>query len=158
MVDAIVSVRMPSSLVQRLKELTAENHFLDVSEELRSVIKVKTRQYSQKLTDKTQEPTKETAHIPHFYYNFYVYQYATSFTASAAISELVLAGDKDATRRYIELLKSGGSDYPIELLKKAGVDMTTSLPFELTMRKMNFVMDEMEKILARMSMDGSTGR
>ncbi len=91
----------------------------------------------------------EWAHIPHFYYNFYVYQYATSFTASAAISELVLAGDKDATRRYIELLKSGGSDYPIELLKKAGVDMTTSVPFELTMRKMNRVMDEMEKIVAR---------
>jgi oligoendopeptidase F len=49
----------------------------------------------------------------------------------------------------MQLLSSGGSDYPIELLKKAGVDMTTSLPFELTMKKMNRVMDEMEEILAR---------
>ena len=85
--------------------------------------------------------------IPHFYYNFYVYQYATSFTASAALSERTLAGDKDATKKYIEFLSAGGSDYPIELLKKAGVDMTTSEPFDLTMKKMNRVMDEMEKIL-----------
>lgn len=92
----------------------------------------------------------EWAYIPHFYYNFYVYQYATSFTASAALSEQVLARDPAATKRYIEFLSSGGSDYPINLLKKAGVDMTTSTPFELTMKKMNRVMDEMEKILERM--------
>ncbi len=92
----------------------------------------------------------EWAHIPHFYYNFYVYQYATSYTASAALSEQVLAGDTEATKRYMQLLSSGGSDYPIELLKKAGVDMTTSLPFELTMKKMNRVMDEMEEIVRRM--------
>jgi oligoendopeptidase F len=91
----------------------------------------------------------EWAHIPHFYYRFYVYQYATSFTASVALSEQVLAGDKEATRRYLDLLSAGGSDYPIELLKKAGVDMTTSYPFELTIKKMNRVMDEIESILAR---------
>jgi oligoendopeptidase F len=89
----------------------------------------------------------EWANIPHFYYNFYVFQYATSFTASSAISEEVLAGDKTARDRYLTLLKSGGSDYPINLLKKAGVDMTTSQPLELTMKKMNRIMDEMEKIL-----------
>jgi oligoendopeptidase F len=92
----------------------------------------------------------EWAHIPHFYYNFYVYQYATSFTASAALSEQVLAGDRDVTKRYIQLLSAGGSDYPIELLKKAGVDMTTSAPFELTMKRMNRVMDELERILDSM--------
>jgi len=91
----------------------------------------------------------EWANVPHFYYNFYVYQYATSFTASSALSEEVLAGDKEATARYLELLKSGGCDYPIALLKKAGVDMTTAQPFELTMKKMNRAMDEMEKILDR---------
>ncbi len=85
--------------------------------------------------------------IPHFYYNFYVYQYATAFTASAAISEQVLSGDQAATKRFIQFLSSGSTDYPINLLKKAGVDMTTSEPFELTMKKMNRVMDEMEKIL-----------
>ena len=91
----------------------------------------------------------EWAYIPHFYYNFYVYQYATSFTASAALSEQVLAGDKAATKRFLEFLCSGSSHYPISLLKKAGVDMTTSGPFDLTMKKMNRVMNEMEKILER---------
>jgi oligoendopeptidase F len=92
----------------------------------------------------------EWTFIPHFYYNFYVFQYATSFTASQALSEGVLAGDKAATKRYLDFLSAGGSDYPVELLKKAGVDMTTSQPFELTMKKLNRVMDEMEKILTRM--------
>jgi oligoendopeptidase F len=85
--------------------------------------------------------------IPHFYYNFYVYQYATAFTASAALSERTLAGDRQSTQKYLRFLSSGGSDYPIDLLKKAGVDMTTSEPFDLTMKKMNRVMDEMEKLL-----------
>ena len=93
------------------------------------------------------EIKSEWAYIPHFYYNFYVFQYATSLTASGALSEEVLAGDREATKRYIQLLKSGGADYPIELLRKAGIDMTTSAPFELTMKKMNRVMDEVEKIL-----------
>lgn len=92
----------------------------------------------------------EWALVPHFYYNFYVFQYATSFTASAALSEQVLAGDQAATRRYLEFLSAGGSDYPIILLKNAGVDMTTSKPFEFTMAKMNRVMDEIEEILAKM--------
>lgn len=91
----------------------------------------------------------EWAHIPHFYYHFYVYQYATSFTASAALSEQVLAGDTEATARYMRLLAAGGSDYPIALLKNAGVDMTTAHPFELTMKKMNRVMTEIEAILAK---------
>jgi oligoendopeptidase F len=93
------------------------------------------------------EIKSEWSFIPHFYYNFYVYQYATAFTASAALSEQVLAGDKAATKRYLDFLSAGGSDYAIDLLKKAGVDMTTSQPLELTMKKMNRVMDEMEKIL-----------
>jgi oligoendopeptidase F len=93
------------------------------------------------------EVKAEWAHIPHFYYNFYVFQYATSFTASSALSEEVMAGDVHATQKYLELLKSGGADYPIALLKKAGVDMTTAQPLALTMQKMNRVMDEMEKIL-----------
>jgi oligoendopeptidase F len=93
----------------------------------------------------------EWANIPHFYYNFYVYQYATSFMASVAVSEMILSGDKIATEHYLELLSSGGSDYPINLLRRAGVDMTTAGPFELTMKKMNRVMDEIEQILSRLS-------
>jgi oligoendopeptidase F len=89
----------------------------------------------------------EWMYIPHFYYNFYVYQYATAYTASAALSERTLAGDEATTKKYIDFLSAGGSDYPIPLLKIAGVDMTTSEPFNLTMKKMNRVMDEIEKIL-----------
>jgi oligoendopeptidase F len=89
----------------------------------------------------------EWAYIPHFYYNYYVYQYSTSFTASIALAEKVMSGDKEALKRYIDFLSSGGSDYPIELLKKAGVDMTTAEPLEKTIASMNKVMDEIEKIL-----------
>ncbi len=94
----------------------------------------------------------EWTYIPHFYYNFYVYQYATSFTAAAALSEKALAGDAGATARYLELLSAGGSDYPMELLKKAGVDMATAQPLNATMIQLNRVMDEMEKIASRLGL------
>jgi oligoendopeptidase F len=91
----------------------------------------------------------EWAYIPHFYRAFYVFQYATSFTASSALAEKVLAGDPASTKKYLTFLSSGGSKYPIDLLKDAGVDMTTDEPLELTMKAMNRVMDEMEKLLAK---------
>ena len=90
----------------------------------------------------------EWSFVPHFYRDFYVFQYATSFTAAEALSAKVLSGDKDATKRYLTFISSGGSDYPVNLLKTAGVDMTTDEPLDLTIRKMNAVMDEMEKLLA----------
>jgi oligoendopeptidase F len=62
----------------------------------------------------------------------------------------VLAGDTAARDRYLQFLSAGGSDYPIALLKKAGVDMTTEEPLDLTIRKMDRVMDEMEQLLAKM--------
>jgi oligoendopeptidase F len=88
----------------------------------------------------------EWSYIPHFYYNFYVFQYATSFCASSAICERVLAGDDGAMWRYIDLLSAGGSDYPIELLKRAGVDMGTTGPVEAAVAKMDRIMDEMERL------------
>ena len=91
----------------------------------------------------------EWAYIPHFYYNFYVYQYATSFTASTALAEKVLNKEKGAVKKYIEFLSAGGSDYPIELLKSAGVDMTTAEPFDKTMAAMNRAMDRIEEILEK---------
>jgi oligoendopeptidase F len=78
-----------------------------------------------------------------------VFQYATSFTAAEALSQRVLAGDTTATGRYLTFLAAGGSKYPIDLLADAGVDMTADEPLELTVRKMNRVMDEMEQILTR---------
>jgi oligoendopeptidase F len=95
----------------------------------------------------------EWAFIPHFYYNFYVYQYATSMIAATslarAIREDAAKGKTGARDRYLTLLKSGGSKYPVDLLQAAGVDPTTSAPFDAAMVEMNRVMDEMEAILAR---------
>jgi oligoendopeptidase F len=91
----------------------------------------------------------EWSFIPHFYRDFYVFQYATSFTASSALAEKVMAGDEAAKKRYLAFLSAGGSKYPIDLLKDAGVDMTTDEPLDLTIKKMNRVIDEMEKLLAK---------
>jgi oligoendopeptidase F len=91
----------------------------------------------------------EWSYIPHFYRDFYVFQYATSFTASLALAEKVKTGDPGATRRYLTFLSAGGSKYPVDLLRDAGVDMTTDEPLELTVQVMNRVMDEMDALLAK---------
>jgi oligoendopeptidase F len=92
----------------------------------------------------------EWAYIPHFYYNFYVFQYSTSFMAAQALAEKMLSGDSKMVDQYLAFLSSGGSEYAIPTLKKVGIDMTTDEPFTLAMKKMNAVMDEMEKILDEM--------
>jgi oligoendopeptidase F len=89
----------------------------------------------------------EWAFIPHFYNSFYVYQYSTSFTASITLAEKVKSGDREALKKYITFLSSGGSDYPIGLLKTAGADMTSNEPFDMSITFMNRVMDEIENIL-----------
>jgi len=94
----------------------------------------------------------EWAYIPHFFYDFYVYQYATSIVASTSLArgirEEAAAGRGTAKRdAYLNMLASGSSKYPVDLLKDAGVDMTTSAPFKASMQEMNAVMDEMEKLL-----------
>ncbi|MHC4542166.1 MAG: oligoendopeptidase F [Planctomycetota bacterium] len=108
--------------------------------------------------------TVEWAYIPHFYYDFYVYQYSTSFTASTALAEKVLGGEKGAVEKYIAFLSAGGSEYPIDVfaflsaggseypidvLRSAGVDMTSPEPFNKTMEAMNRTMDEIEAILEK---------
>ena len=98
----------------------------------------------------------EWAYIPHFYSNFYVYQYATSMIGGMSLvdgivgREAVSSGKAAAYRdAYLAMLAAGSSKYPVELLKDAGVDMTTSQPFEAAMREMNRIMDEIEQIYAR---------
>jgi oligoendopeptidase F len=111
-----------------------------------------TRRYyghDQRMTIVDDYIAHEWSFIPHFYRDFYVFQYATSFTAAEALSAKVLAGDQEATKRYLTFLSSGGSKYAIDLLKDAGVDMTTDEPLDLTIKRMNEVMDEMEKLLGR---------
>jgi len=93
--------------------------------------------------------TVEWAYIPHFYYNFYVYQYATSLAASSLLAEAVIQGRPGAVENYMSLLKAGGSDYPYELLKRAGVDMATAAPYRAVFTRMNAIMDQIENILDR---------
>ncbi|HBY20811.1 MAG: oligoendopeptidase F [Clostridiales bacterium GWE2_32_10] len=90
----------------------------------------------------------EWARIPHFYMNFYVYKYATGFSAAIALAEKISNGDKNALDNYLEFLKSGGSDYPIELLKKAGVDMSTPEPVQKALDFFGELIDEFEKLIS----------
>jgi len=88
--------------------------------------------------------------IPHFYYNFYVYQYATGVIASMAISDAVLKEGAPARDRYLTFLKAGGSDFPLETLKKAGVDLSKPEAVSKAFQAFGGYVDEMEKIVARM--------
>lgn len=86
--------------------------------------------------------------IPHFYYNFYVYQYATGISAATTLAQKILSGDKKARDAYLHFLSRGSSDYSINLLKDAGVDMTSPEPIEATLRLFSKLLNEM-KILAK---------
>ncbi|WP_262691328.1 oligoendopeptidase F [Kordiimonas aestuarii] len=92
----------------------------------------------------------EWAYIPHFYRNFYVYQYATSISGGTAFAERMLAGDDTARDDYIRVLEAGGSEYPYELLKSAKIDLASEVPYTTLINRMNRLMDEAEKILDRM--------
>lgn len=84
-----------------------------------------------------------------FVNTYRIYVYATSQTAVTYLAEKVLAGEKGAVQKYLDLLSAGGSDYPVNILKKAGVDLTSSEPFEKTMDAMARAMDEIERILKK---------
>jgi oligoendopeptidase F len=88
------------------------------------------------------------ARIPHFYYNFYVYQYATGFAASEVLTRKVKTEGKPAVNKYLNFLKAGSSDYPINILKSAGVDMNSPEPVNAVSAKMNKILDEIESVLA----------
>jgi oligoendopeptidase F len=89
----------------------------------------------------------EWARIPHFYNAFYVYKYATGFSAATALSQQILQEGEPAVRRYLQFLRSGGSDYPLELLRKAGVDMATPAPVEEALSVFDRLVDEMGRLL-----------
>ncbi len=84
--------------------------------------------------------------IPHFYYNFYVYKYATSYCAASQIAKRIQAGQPGAVEAYLNFLKSGRSKYPVELLKDAGVDMTTAEPMEAAMKIFEDLLDQTEEL------------
>ena len=94
-----------------------------------------------------EEIDMEWARIPHFYSAFYVYKYATGFSAAVALKEQILHEGKPAVDRYLEFLKSGSSDYPLNLLRKAGVDLTTPEPVEKALHLFARLVTEMEAVL-----------
>lgn len=87
----------------------------------------------------------EWSRIPHFYSDFYVYQYATGYAAASAFAKSILEGKENAVEKYKGFLKAGGSDYPINILKNAGVDMTTDEPIEATLRRFNELLDMIDR-------------
>lgn len=87
----------------------------------------------------------EWSRIPHFYYNFYVFQYATGFSAAVALSQSIL--ENDGLDKYLGFLGSGSSEYPIEILKKAGADMTTTAPVSNALKLFGELVDKMERLL-----------
>jgi oligoendopeptidase F len=89
----------------------------------------------------------ECLRIPHFYNAFYVYKYATGISAAVALSERVLANEPGAVEKYLGFLNSGGSEFPLQTLKAAGVDMTTSGPVESTLRLFERRIEELEALL-----------
>lgn len=97
------------------------------------------------VIDKEEEYT--WARVPHFYYNFYVFQYATGFAASEVLSRKVKEDGKPTVDAYLDFLKAGNSDYSINILKKAGVDMNSPQPVLATTSKMSVLLDEVETLL-----------
>jgi len=93
------------------------------------------------------EIAMEWARIPHFYNAFYVYKYAIGFSAAVKLSDNVLSGDSELRRRYLDFLKSGGSDYPIELLKNAGVDLRTPEAVDSAMQLFKDMLNEFKQYL-----------
>ena len=99
-----------------------------------------------------QELASEWSRIPHFYTPFYVYKYATGFSAATAFSSAILSGSQEAVDKYLGFLHSGGSDYSLNILKKAGVDLTTPQPVTVTLQKFAEKLAELKELLIKKNM------
>ncbi|MBR5943520.1 MAG: oligoendopeptidase F, partial [Lachnospiraceae bacterium] len=89
----------------------------------------------------------EWARIPHFYYNFYVFQYATGYSSAVSIARRILKEGQSAVDDYMKFLHSGCTSDPVSLLKLAGVDLSTSAPIESALKVFEEVLDEMESLI-----------
>lgn len=105
------------------------------------------KKYFGETVNVDQDIAMEWSRIPHFYSSFYVYKYATGFSAATAIAEKILTEGKPAVDKYLEFLKSGGSNYPIELLKIAGVDLSTPKPIQDALDVFEKTLNELEELL-----------
>ena len=92
----------------------------------------------------------EWSRIPHFYYNYYVFQYSTGFSAASALAKKILNQEPEALENYLAYLKAGNSDYPVEVMKKAGVDMTQAAYIEDAMSMFEQRLNELEELIDRL--------
>jgi oligoendopeptidase F len=90
----------------------------------------------------------EWAYIPHFFNAFYVYQYSTCIAAGSYFTRAILEGGAKERDNYLSVLKAGGSDYPTEVLKRAGLDMSTPAPYRALVKLMSDTMDQIETLMA----------
>lgn len=103
--------------------------------------------------EKDPEIAYEWSRIPHFYYNYYVYQYSTGFSAATALADKIISGEEGALDKYLTYLKSGNSDFPIEVMKKAGVDMTEKDYIEKAMAVFERRLNELEELIKEVKAD-----
>lgn len=105
------------------------------------------KKYFGEAVNVDKEIAMEWSRIPHFYSSFYVYKYATGFSAATAIAEKIYKEGKPAVDKYLEFLKGGGSNYPIELLKIAGVDLSSPQPIQDALNVFEKTLEELEQLL-----------
>jgi oligoendopeptidase F len=128
------------SMVESGKALTSET--------LSDIYRALNEKYYGKDLEVDDQLALEWARIPHFYYNFYVFQYATGFSSAEALANKIVEEGKPAIEAYFDFLGAGCSDYPIEVLKKAGVDMTTPEPVDQALDTFRSLVKEMKSLLA----------
>jgi oligoendopeptidase F len=140
---------MFSEFEQRIHEMGEANEPLTADSLSAEYGKIMKRYYG---PDYVHDPLVDAywVRIPHFYYNFYVYKYATSFCAASNIAARIKAKEAGAVEAYMSFLKGGCSKYPIDMLKMARVDMTSPKPIEDAMKQFEKLMDEADKLIAEL--------
>lgn len=116
-------------------------------QELCSIYKGLNDKYFGSVVNVDKDIEMEWSRIPHFYRSFYVYKYATGFSAAMSLSKQILTEGQPAVDRYLGFLSSGGSDYPLELLKKAGVDLSTPQPVQDALQVFEEILNELEQLI-----------
>ena len=104
------------------------------------------KKYHGKAVNHCKEIEYEWLRIPHFYNSYYVFKYATGITSAIVLASNILSGKEGALEKYKEFLSSGGKDYPTEILKKAGVDLTQNDAYDIAFGEMKWALDELKKL------------
>ncbi|MGM0548142.1 MAG: oligoendopeptidase F [Bacillota bacterium] len=132
---------------EKMIHQNVENGKSLTSQSLKTMYRKLNKKYFGKALVIDQELDYEWARIPHFYYNFYVYKYATGYSAAAALAEKIKNQGPEAAANYLEFLKAGGSDYPLNILKKAGVNMEKPAVIENSTAKFKKYLKQLQDLI-----------